>query len=1173
MTGLKLGFFGDSGNSLTNGTSFYYTPGEYERYQLGASGPLQRAVAKMMRSWGVTELVNLGDASYNVNSSSLLDYNIGQYYNEYLAPYGSNPNFAYSRADSIYSLADSGGIQAETGKKQWPYNLYDFPNGFPNPTSGGRGGSPDGLNHFWLTPGNHDTATITGTYSDTNVNQIDFAKEYIGQPSGPDAYDFLNNVNTNPPPPSAPNFNGNKAITKTGSLQQILDYLPYLQLSDNGQTPSYLLPDQVKIGKSDPDGYGIYYSVDLGETIVNGVTRPLVHIAMIDSTRILTDAGYYDFNLGSRKDEASRLKTKIDNYLFDPTDPNSIALFQPPGEPSAPPISYQMYEWVKADLEQSNAVWNIVTSHAPAYHVGNATDPYNKTYFNNPTIVKFLAGLKNSNGKTLFDAFFNGHSHAYSRVLEMAASDQGVGVGIPFITTGNGGKVLDSLNIAPYGTSVLTPQNWQLTSNSRQLNSDYLLQLPGNALPTSVGLSGYFRYSSDNLDPAGQDPSEYTITSNGDTFKLYQSVFNSLLADGNPANEDVSGLYGYGSGAAYVEADDEYFFVNYRTAHTLDPAIVLIGRSQGLSEDEMQRGTPFYNQWSPRSAKVEDLALFSFNVIVNEQNPSGYLDDLQLVQAGDGYFAESIGTNTYTFEILGNNPENPLGFNLPDPTRAAVELTFNGGKLESVAFARDANGNERRGSGYLELSNAVNVNNDNNSSKKPLLIGININLEAQYTLAEQSPDSSLYQDWYLIANTNVDSQAQATGQFGGLQIGLVPSSPKAREILANQPLTTGYNGLGAQRSYIAPQQGSLSLTDVNGTAVAVGTSLQLQNGVGSLQFTRRPAPGAVKVEFGGDPLSSYLVNFLSASQTLDLSYGSWNSGFSKDGPGTIVFDQDVALSMIRTDSLAAPISFGLRRIDSTQPDILIEAGSAATQAALTANSIFIPNGDKSWLSTEGQNLGSWSAFPTQITAGTWRPVALNQAGQELVVSDLVVSGNTIEATFQGGFRAQYNSGGTGTTQSIPGSGQVAVTIQRLGRQDNGLAFYKADAITGAVIHNGVSILPGESGYLQASLATAKADGLILSPDQLPTYGSEVVIGDLPLLAQKNYGLLLLRNNNTNDLVSSYSAANPGGEVRMVSFAAPGRGLVFGIEDQPFGRSANDFNDLIVNLSGSNFEII
>ena len=51
--------FGDAGNSLTNGTNFYYSPGKWERYQIGASAPLQASVNQMMQSWNPNDLIQL----------------------------------------------------------------------------------------------------------------------------------------------------------------------------------------------------------------------------------------------------------------------------------------------------------------------------------------------------------------------------------------------------------------------------------------------------------------------------------------------------------------------------------------------------------------------------------------------------------------------------------------------------------------------------------------------------------------------------------------------------------------------------------------------------------------------------------------------------------------------------------------------------------------------------------------------------------------------------------------------------------------------------------------------------------------------------------------------------------------------------------------------------------
>ena len=141
--------FGDAGNSITNGTTFYYSPGKWQRYNIGASSPLQASVNALMQAWQPSEMIQLGDESYNSSSSSLLDFNVGQYYNNFIYPYAP-PNFVN---DPIYTQAASGGIQANSDSltnRQWPYNLYNYPSGFPNPLNQELpGGSSDQKNHYF----------------------------------------------------------------------------------------------------------------------------------------------------------------------------------------------------------------------------------------------------------------------------------------------------------------------------------------------------------------------------------------------------------------------------------------------------------------------------------------------------------------------------------------------------------------------------------------------------------------------------------------------------------------------------------------------------------------------------------------------------------------------------------------------------------------------------------------------------------------------------------------------------------------------------------------------------------------------------------------------------------------------------------------------------------------
>ena len=100
-------------------------------------------------------------------------------------------------------------------------------------------------------------------------------------------------------------------------------------------------------------------------------------------------------------------------------------------------------------------------------------------------------------------------------------------------------------------------------------------------------------------------------------------------------------------------------------------------------------------------------------------------------------------------------------------------------------------------------------------------------------------------------------------------------------------------------------------------------------------------------------------------------------------------------------------------------------------------------------------------------------------------------------------------------------------------------------------------------------------GLRLSADQLPSYGGTDTLTGLNLKAGTNYGVLLLHEDRTDDLSSSYAAANQGFAVQMQTFAAPQRGVVYGIEDlRPGDRGYDaDFNDLIVTFAGSDFNIV
>lgn len=1087
---LNLALISDTGGPAASGTTFYYNIGSRGGgfSPTNSFGPGPDAVASLVQSWNPSDVFGIGDLAYNGGGSTIQDISIGQYYNNFLYPYPS-PSYL----DSPYTIIDNNPIVP--GRKSWPYNLYDYPNGFPNPVTDGKGGSSDQRNHFWAALGNHDYGLTVG-YAQVGVTPYTLRGKPNGDPVGP---------------------------SSTRDVASFVDYiLPFLE------NPDLLGVDRprLKVGSVDKGANnGIYYSISFGGT----VEQPLLEFFILDTTRLNANSGNEKWNpSGSQTRVPDPTNTEgpdkgykyvntftgDSNYSFeyDPSDPSSMAV---PVTTTDPGNGYKQFSWLKQSLESSKASWKIIAGHHPVYASGRWSDSQPDDHMSLPYLQKLLNALPEGS----FDAYYNGHDHFYERVLESKAG--GIGLGIPFFTNGNSGRNLEKKIQVPYGVSIYHPTEWDKTES------------PGN--PNEKGLDHLLDFSPLEVGSSG------------------------LAGNGSNATGGFSnGRYGYGFGAVNVDAGDDYLLFKYEETQVVDPAI---GNhlSGGIAPQDSFAGTT-PEDWVPNPGGVfngkPDLARFALDIT------NGVVVGVRDIQGGNGYMSSKGGNYVVRgFNIYGNN----VDVLKPWEGTAKVDLTFAGGKLTDVVLTDGGRGYELAVQAFAD--NNFSTSTSEFPNRNPLEVAINYNLEeSQYLIR----DTELYTDWYLIAKTAISSDALQSGPFGGLQVSVAPSASKSKELLATLPITTGYTGLGAQRAYATPQQGFVQVIDGNGTLIAGGqTPGPLVDGMASLQLVRRPAPGVVNVEFGGDPLSSYLVNFREATRPLNLSYGSWSSGISKVAPQTIKFTQDVNLSLVRTDSVAGSISFGLKPAGSISPTLEITAPRGASQGALTANGVFIPTGSDSWIASESQSMGSFSSSLGRVAAGEWVPVAMNGARQQLAIQDMQVSGNAVDVTFSGGFRALFNTAGTGIAQSVPGPGQLAVTVQRLGRQTNGLAFYEADSITGAVAVNGQTLLPGEAGYLKAALASAQAAGLILSPDRLPAYGAESVITDLPLSSQRNYGLLLLRNNSATDLVSSYSAANPGGTVGMMSFVAPNRGVVYGIEDS----IDNDFNDFIVGVSSAGFQLL
>jgi hypothetical protein len=513
------------------------------------------------------------------------------------------------------------------------------------------------------------------------------------------------------------------------------------------------------------------------------------------------------------------------------------------------------------------------------------------------------------------------------------------------------------------------------------------------------------------------------------------------------------------------------------------------------------------------------------------------------------------GNHTVDFEIRGNDSYSEGS---PNPNNYAIAtLVFSAGKLTDASL-------KSAGQGYTYVAQANLASGFGNtvpfSSPQTNIIPINASLlESWYTVPFMD-----YQDWYLITDTKATAAALTGGDFGSLRVSLDPLSADAQNLITSTPITTGYSGVGQQQKFSRPQTGTVSLLDSLGQQVGIGSVL---NGASSITITSRPAPGLVNATFDGDHSSSYLVNFKPSSTSLDLNYGNWSGVVTKSDASSLTFSSDINLSVSRTDVLGGDVSFGLRSANSSINLSLLNSAVSAKSGVLTLNAIY---SSTAWQDSEGRAIGS--AANTSVSSGSWVPTATRN-GEELALKELIVNGNNVTAIYTDNVTGVFTLGGTGTAIN-PGTINPVLTVQRLGRYNNSLAFYQADSVTGAIFANGATLLPGSPGYLQAALGNAKSAGLVLQASQLPGYKQASTIDSLPLNLSNNYGLLLMVNGSESEIYSSYSAANPGGVSQFLTFGSTNRGLTIGIEDQLVSsRSDRDFNDLILTIASSAFTLI
>jgi hypothetical protein len=1072
MSQFNFGIIGDPGNYRTNGTRFYYSPGGAwaGNKNISALGPGQAAVSDLMQSLNNTDLINLGDLTYVSGASTLIDAANGLDYNNFMAPYPA-PQFI------------SAPYQQNIGDVVWPYDIYNYPQGFPNPITGGVGGTADGINRFWPTIGNHDYG-LRISYSDANVS---LGSGNTATPVGP---------------------------TSTPVPQPFVDYFGWLA------NPALLnKQSNVKVKKADGTGQsGIYYSVELGAQN-NGA--PLIEVFSLDAQRLMMNAGgYYQLSDGFG---TNNTQSAVFNYAYDPTKPYVAGTSTAAVLTTDPANGQDQINWLKTSLASSKAKWKIIMGHQPIYSSGQWGKSQPDDHMSNPVLQRVLDALPAGS----FDAYLNGHSHYYQRVLE--GNKQGIGQGIPFITNGNSGRILYAINETRYGDNVYTPSTPGLTqatydgvgSKGGDI-SPYLLQ----SNPLTVGVSG-----------------GYFTTSNG-------------LVSGTKTGF-TAGAYGYGFGGQDAQANDGYLFFNYKQTDVFDPAV--IENLSTSTRNSALNGWVGLTQadWKPRltsgmssSQVLAATAQFSMTIGLD-----GSISAASVTNAGDGYMQSKGGNHTVDFEIRGNDSYSEGS---PNPNNYAIAtLVFSAGKLTDASL-------KSAGQGYTYVAQANLASGFGNtvpfSSPQTNIIPINASLlESWYTVPFVD-----YQDWYLITDTKATAAALTGGDFGSLRVSLDPLSADAQNLITSTPITTGYSGVGQQQKFSRPQTGTVSLLDSLGQQVGIGSVL---NGASSITITSRPAPGLVNATFDGDHSSSYLVNFKPSSTSLDLNYGNWSGVATKSNATSLTFSSNINLSVSRTDVLGGDVSFGLRSMSSSSKLSLLNSAASAQSGVLTLNSIYSPT---AWQDSEGRAIGS--AATASVSSGTWTPTATRN-GEELALKELIVNGNNVTAIYTDNVTGVFTLAGTGTAIN-PGTINPVLTVQRLGSYNNSLAFYQADSITGAITANGSTLLPDSPGYLQAALSNAKSAGLVLQASQLPGYKQTSAIDSLPMNASNNYGILLMVNGSESQIYSSYSAANPGGVSQFLTFGSTDRGLTIGIEDQLVSsRSDRDFNDLILTIASSTFTLM
>ena len=452
----------------------------------------------------------------------------------------------------------------------------------------------------------------------------------------------------------------------------------------------------------------------------------------------------------------------------------------------------------------------------------------------NPVMQRVLKALP----KGSFHAYINGHSHYYQRVLE--GNQNGIGQGIPFITNGNSGRILYAINQTQYGDIVYNPSTPGLSQETYNGVgskggdiSPYLLP----SEPTTVGVAG-----------------GYFTTDNG----LYTGKKTGF----------TSGAYGYGFGGQEAQAAKNYLLFHYKQTDVLDPAItenlnadtrnLALAGWDGLLRSDWK---PVLNAGMTSKEVLEQTAQFSITI-----DTSGSISAVSVTNSGAGYMGTYQGNHIVDFEIRGNDSYTDSKASNPN-NYAIATLSFRDGQLVDASLKSSGEGYQ-----YLAQANGAIGYGTTNPLTSPQTNTIPINtslLESWYTVPYTD-----YQDWYLITDTTAKVRLQGRpGGEGTLTVEVTPSSKKAKNIIANNPYTTGYSGEGSQRSYHKAMSGTIKLFQ-GGERIG---KAQIVDGTATFATDDLPNPkDEIRVEFMGDPITSYQVNYLPSTSMVKAKKANLN---------------------------------------------------------------------------------------------------------------------------------------------------------------------------------------------------------------------------------------------------------------------------------------------------------